>query len=67
MAKQRKHNFVIGYIEEGNVVYGKDNDDNTYSFTTPLTLFQAERNAKKMSNKDAVIFKLVALKTRFGR
>ena len=62
----RKHNYVVGYEGEGQCIYGKD--DNTYNYIDLLTLWQAQKLAKrvvcqqgKKINK-SIVYKLVEVK-----
>ena len=63
----RKHNYVVGYEQEGNVAYGKDLDGRT-SLVHLMTEFQATRSAEKLVTQterklyQGVVYKLVKVK-----
>lgn len=64
MAKTRKHNYVVGYTTEGNVVYGRV-IGGCNQYVNLLTLYQANTDMKKLNpcGRDyAAIFKLVPVK-----
>lgn len=60
----RKHNYVVGYLGEGNVAYSKDNGINA-SFIELLTFKEAKKEALNMVTRNgnhvskAKVFKLV--------
>jgi len=61
----RKHNYVVGFEGEGQVVYGKDEIDNGYTkaqFVHLMTPLQAERQLGSLSSGKKVIYKLVKVK-----
>ena len=61
--KMRKHNYLVGYKGEGNIVYGSERQD--YRFTNPMTFSHAKRLSKKIfcfkrkKKVSSVIYKLV--------
>jgi len=62
----RKDIYVVGYDGAGNVVYGKYHSEvsnrkykSSEDYSNPMTEYQAKRALKKMSSKNAKIFKLV--------
>lgn len=59
----RKHNYVVGYIGEGQVVYGKDESE-LARYVTLLTLSQARKSVKRLKspNVKSVVYKLVKVK-----
>jgi len=57
----RKHNYLIGYAGEGQVVYGTDKEGEACHLDL-MTLFQAKREKKKFPDKKRIrIYKLVEL------
>lgn len=60
--KERKHNYLVGYEGEGEVIYGKDGSTGNSTYADPLTLCQARLRVKKLSknNKhERTIYRLV--------
>lgn len=63
----RNHNFVVGYEDDKNVVYGKQ--QKPHCWADPMTLFQAKRMAKNIYSMrgdkkiHAVVYKLVKVNT----
>lgn len=62
--KQRKHNYVVGYLNEGSSIQGKVDgrrirDD--YTVANPMTLNQAYSMLKDLHDYPKAIFKLVPL------
>lgn len=54
----RKHNYVVGFIGEGQVVYGKD-ENHLPKWVEPLTLAQAKKRLNKLAEGKKSIYKLV--------
>lgn len=64
MAKTRKHNYLVGYLDEGNCVYGKLSGRRIREdckITNPMTLHQANSMLKDLHDYPKAIFKLVPL------
>lgn len=57
----RKHNYVVGYKGDGNIVYGKDCSSGKSKWAEPLTLFQAKNMAKRLvaGKTKSLVYKLV--------
>ncbi len=72
--KDRKHNYVVGFEGESQVVYGKDVSSEQFkndiaSYTAPMTILQAIRQLGTLNGKKAV-YKLVKVdpkKEKFKR
>lgn len=64
MAKNRKHNYVVGYSREGNCIYGKVTGRRIredFTMANPMTLHQAKSMLNDLHNSPKAIFKLVPL------
>jgi hypothetical protein len=60
----RKYNYVVGFEQRNQVVYGKNVFDERYlckvaSFTKPMTILQAIRQLKALSGETKAVYKLV--------
>lgn len=66
--KERKHNYVVGYVGEKQCAYGKERKDGI-SFVDLLTLDQANSRIKKLASPEAdrAIYKLVPVKVIKGK
>lgn len=66
MAKVRKHNYVVGYPDEGCCIYGKEYGRrirDKWTIAHPMTLHQANSMLKDLRDSPKVIFKLVPVVT----
>ena len=66
MAKNRKHNYVVGYLNEGSCIYGKVSGRRIredFTLANPMTLHQANSMLKDLHDYPKAIFKLVPLAT----
>lgn len=57
--KRAKHKYLVGFIGDYQVVYGKDKFSCEYqkditSYTKPMTLLQAKRQLKSLSGKKTI-------------
>jgi hypothetical protein len=65
--KERKHNYVVGFVGEKQVVYGKDRktelhlNPGSFQWAEPMTLLQARRALKSLvgSGSKVAIYKLI--------
>lgn len=62
MKKKSKHEYVIGWPQDGQAVYGQDDSKGAFRYADPLTLFQARRKLKSLRGAKPCIFKLVIVK-----
>lgn len=63
--KERKHNYLVGFVGENQVAYGKDQRD-TSSWVELMTLHQAKGRLKKLhptSRQKVTIYKLVPVRS----
>jgi hypothetical protein len=65
----RKHNYVVGFEQRNQVVYGKDVSSERFkndiaSYTQPMTILQAIRQLKALAGKTKAIYKLVKVDPR---
>lgn len=66
MAKNRKHNYVVGYPLEGACIYGKVRGRRIreeWTIAHPMTLRQAASMLKDLHDYPKAIFKLVPVAT----
>lgn len=54
-----KHKYLVGFIGDKQVVYGKDQYSDTYksdiaAYTKPMTLLQAKRQLKSLSGEKTI-------------
>ncbi len=62
MSKKLKHRFVVGYLRERNVIYGKD-DRGQVTYTEPFTEFQARRYMRHLTSPTTkAIYELIPVK-----
>lgn len=62
--KERKHNYLVGYLGEGACIYGKVDGRRIredFTIANPMTLYQANSMLKDFHNFPIAIFKLVPL------
>jgi hypothetical protein len=64
--KPRKHNYVVGFVGENQVAYGKDRDGHA-DYIELLTLNQAKSGIKKLADTPRAIFKLVPVEVINGK
>lgn len=64
VVSRRRHRYVVGYVYDGNTVYGKGYSGNGVSCTHPLTLWQARRRLAEMPDPNCAIFELVPIAVR---
>lgn len=60
--KQRKHNYVVGFLNEGSCIYGKAYGQairNDWTIANPMTLWQATSMLNDLHTYPKAIFKLV--------
>ncbi|HYX72380.1 MAG TPA: hypothetical protein VE732_06390 [Nitrososphaera sp.] len=67
--KERKHNYVIGYVGEQQCAYGKANTNDCFNFIDLLTFNQAKSMVKKLSSPEAdrAIYKLIPVEVTKGK
>lgn len=60
--KPRKHNYVVGYVGENQVAYGKDKEG-LATWVELMTFKQAHSRVKKLSSTEVsrAVFKLVSV------
>ena len=61
-----KYNYIVGFEDDSQCVYGKDIFDKHYghdipSFTRPMTIYQAIRQLKSLSGSKKAIYKLIKI------
>ena len=57
---RKKKKYVVGYDNDWQCVYGKENDH----FVSPVTLNQSKRILKTLYSPKAVIYELVPIKAK---